>query len=257
VKLFFDHITGKLTNYDLIYSLPLAEFEDSEYDYAFENGWIPLSWYYTELKNLTWINARNTRLLLKKFTFSKKQRKILRKKDITVEVYNKLDDALFTTISSIYKKYIKHKKFHEENFEEESEFFKKEDNIDWKYFIYYFKNRPIAFTEIKVFDSNHVLTGQFAWDYENPKLGMGTYATLYEIDWSIKNKCKKYYLAYGYEKSNVYKSRFDGFEFWNGRSWLNDKTLYKKLCEHDTEINTIQELNAYQKKYFTLNGKTT
>ena len=257
MKLVFDHITGKLTNYDLIYSLALAQFKKKEYSFAFENGWIPLSWYYTKLDKLTWINARNTRLLLNKFTFSKKQRKILRKKDITVEVYNKLDDALFTTISSIYKKYIKHKKFHEKDFEEESEFFKKEDNIDWKYFIYYFQNKPIAFTEIKVFDSNHVLTGQFAWDYEDPKLSMGTYATLYEIDWSIKNKCKKYYLAYGYEKSNIYKSRFDGFEFWNGRSWLNDKTLYKKLCEYDTEVNTIEELNAYQKKYFTLNGKTT
>ncbi len=257
MKLIFDHITGKLTNHDLIYSLALAQFKKKEYSFAFENGWIPLSWYYTKLDKLTWINARNTRLLLNKFTFSKKQRKILRKKDITVEVYNKLDDALFTTISSIYKKYIKHKKFHEKDFEEESEFFKKEDNIDWKYFIYYFQNKPIAFTEIKVFDSKHVLTGQFAWDYENPKLSIGTYATLYEIDWSIKNKCKKYYLAYGYEKSNIYKSRFDGFEFWNGRSWLNDKTLYKKLCEYDTEVNTIEELNAYQKKYFTLNGKTT
>ena len=257
MKLIFDHITGKLTNHDLIYSLALAQFKKKEYSFAFENGWIPLSWYYTKLDKLTWINARNTRLLLNKFTFSKKQRKILRKKDITVEVYNKLDDALFTTISSIYKKYIKHKKFHEKDFEEESEFFKKEDNIDWKYFIYYFQNKPIAFTEIKVFDSKHVLTGQFARDYENPKLSIGTYATLYEIDWSIKNKCKKYYLAYGYEKSNIYKSRFDGFEFWNGRSWLNDKTLYKKLCEYDTEVNTIEELNAYQKKYFTLNGKTT
>ena len=257
MKLIFDHITGKLTNHDLIYSLALAQFKKKEYSFAFENGWIPLSWYYTKLDKLTWINARNTRLLLNKFTFSKKQRKILRKKDITVEVYNKLDDALFTTISSIYKKYIKHKKFHEKDFEEESEFFKKEDNIDWKYFIYYFQNKPIAFTEIKVFDSKHVLTGQFAWDYENPKLSIGTYATLYEIDWSIKNKCKKYYLAYGYEKSNIYKSRFDGFEFWNGRCWLNDKTLYKKLCEYDTEVNTIEELNAYQKKYFTLNGKTT
>ena len=257
MKLIFDHITGKLTNHDLIYSLALAQFKKKEYSFAFENGWIPLPWYYTKLDKLTWINARNTRLLLNKFTFSKKQRKILRKKDITVEVYNKLDDALFTTISSIYKKYIKHKKFHEKDFEEESEFFKKEDNIDWKYFIYYFQNKPIAFTEIKVFDSKHVLTGQFAWDYENPKLSIGTYATLYEIDWSIKNKCKKYYLAYGYEKSNIYKSRFDGFEFWNGRSWSNDKTLYKKLCEYDTEVNTIEELNAYQKKYFTLNGKTT
>ena len=250
MKLIFDHITGKLTNHDLIYSLALAQFKKKEYSFAFENGWIPLSWYYTKLDKLTWINARNTRLLLNKFTFSKKQRKILRKKDITVEVHDKLDDTLFTTISDIYKKYIRYKKFHETDFEKESEFFKKEDNIDWKYFIYYHKDKPIAFTELKVFDSKHVLTGQFAWDYQHPKLGMGTYATLYDIDWSIKNKCKKYYLAYGYEKSNIYKSRFDGFEFWNGRSWLSDKTLYKKLCEHDTEVNTIQELNAYQKKYF-------
>ena len=116
MKLFFDHVTGKLTNHDLLYSLTLAKFQKKEYSTAFENGWIPLSWYYTKLDGLTWINARNTRLLLSKFTFSKKQRKILRKRDITVEVYNKLDDALFTTVSSIYKKYIKYKKFYETDF---------------------------------------------------------------------------------------------------------------------------------------------
>ena len=250
MKLFFDHVTGKLTHHDLIYSLALAKFEEKEYCQAFENGWIPLSWYYTKLDGLTWINARNTRLLLNKFTFSKKQRKILRKKDIRVEVYDKLDDALFIIISDIYKKYIQYKKYYEKDYEEESEIFEKEDYIDWKYFIYYYKDKPIAFTELKVFDSKHVLTGQFAWDYENPKLGMGTYATLYEIDWSIKNKCKKYYLSYGYEKSNLYKSRFDGFEFWNGRGWMNNKSLYKKLCEHDTDIDSLSDLNKYQRKYF-------
>ena len=107
MKIFFDHITGKLTNYDLIYSLPLAEFEDSEYDYAFENGWIPLSWYYTELKNLTWINARNTRLVLEKFNFNKKQKYILRNKYITVKV---LDNFNYEVLSKIYKKYILTKK---------------------------------------------------------------------------------------------------------------------------------------------------
>ena len=252
MKLIFDHITGKLTNHDLIYSLALAQFKKKEYSFAFENGWIPLSWYYTKLDKLTWINARNTRLLLNKFTFSKKQRKILRKKDIRVEVYDKLDDALFIIISDIYKKYIQYKKYYEKDYEEESEIFEKEDYIDWKYFIYYYKDKPIAFTELKVFDSKHVLTGQFAWDYENPKLGMGTYATLYEIDWSIKNKCKKYYLSYGYEKSNIYKSRFDGFEFWNGKSWIDNKLIYKKLCEYDTEVETLSELNTYQRRYFEL-----
>jgi hypothetical protein len=251
VKLFFDHITGKLTNYDLIYSLPLAEFENSEYDYAFENGWIPLSWYYTELKNLTWINARNTRLVLNKVEFSKKQKYVLRKKDIKVKILNSFD---YDLLSTIYKKYVKYRNFYEEGFENDSEVFEKKDYIDWKYFIYYYKDTPVAFTEFKVFDNKHVLSGQFAWDYENPKLGLGTYATLYEIDWSYKNKYKNYYLSYGYETTSKYKSKYKGFEFWNGKEWVNNKTLYNKLCDNDSSIESIKDLNKYQREYFKLNG---
>jgi len=251
VKLFFDHITGKLTNYDLIYSLPLAEFEDSEYDYAFENGWIPLSWYYTELKNLTWINARNTRLVLDKVEFSKKQKYVLRKKDIEVKILNSFD---YDLLSTIYKKYIKYRNFYEEGFENDSEVFEKKDYIDWKYFIYYYKDTPVAFTEFKVFDNKHVLSGQFAWDYENPKLGLGTYATLYEIDWSYKNKYKNYYLSYGYETTSKYKSKYKGFEFWNGKEWVNNKSMYNKLCDNDSSIESLKDLNTYQRKYFKLNA---
>lgn len=251
MKLFFDHITGKLTNYDLIYSLPLAEFEDSEYDYAFENGWIPLSWYYTELKNLTWINARNTRLVLNKVEFSKKQKYVLRKKDIKVKILNSFD---YDLLSTIYKKYIKYRNFYEEGFENDSEVFEKKDYIDWKYFIYYYKDTPVAFTEFKVFDNKHVLSGQFAWDYENPKLGLGTYATLYEIDWSYKNKYKNYYLSYGYETTSKYKSKYKGFEFWNGKEWVNNKSMYNKLCDNDSSIESIKDLNKYQREYFKLNG---
>ena len=251
MRLFFDHITGKLTNYDLIYSLPLAEFEDSEYDYAFENGWIPLSWYYTELKNLTWINARNTRLVLDKVEFSKKQKYVLRKKDIKVKILNSFD---YDLLSTIYKKYIKYRNFYEEGFENDSEVFEKKEYIDWKYFIYYYKDTPVAFTEFKVFDNKHVLSGQFAWDYENPKLGLGTYATLYEIDWSYKNKYKNYYLSYGYETTSKYKSKYKGFEFWNGKEWVNNKSMYNKLCDNDSSIESIKDLNKYQREYFKLNG---
>ena len=247
MKLFFDHITGKLTNYDLIYSLPLAEFEDSEYDYAFENGWIPLSWYYTELKNLTWINARNTRLVLDKVEFSKKQKYVLRKKDIKVKILNSFN---YDLLSTIYKKYVKYRNFYEEGFESDSEVFEKKDYIDWKYFIYYYKDTPVAFTEFKVFDNKHVLSGQFAWDYENPKLGLGTYATLYEIDWSYKNKYKNYYLSYGYETTSKYKSKYKGFEFWNGKEWVNNKSMYNKLCDNDSSIESIKDLNKYQREYF-------
>ena len=254
MKLYFDHITGKLTNYDLVYSLALAHFDKDEYSYAFENGWIPLSWYYKKLDKLTWINARNTRLVLDRFTFSKKQRKKLKNKNIKVEVHDKIDDALFSTVSNIYKKYIKHKSFHEKDYEKESEIFEKEDYIDWKYFIYSYEDKPIAFTEVKVFDNSHVMTGQFAWDYAEPKLGIGTYATLYEIDWSIKNKYNKYYLSYGYEETSIYKSKYDGFEFWNGKDWIDNKSLYEELCKQDTSIKTLSQLNTYQRDYFKING---
>lgn len=250
MKIYFDHITGKLTNYDFIYSLALAEFEEKEYSDALDNGWIPLSWYYTKLDTLTWINARNTRLQLDKFTFSKKQKKILKNKNIRVEIHNKLESNFFITISDIYKKYIQYKNFHEKDYEEDSEVFEKQDYIDWKYFIYYHNDKPVAFTEIKVFDNGQVLTGQFAWDYQNPKLGLGKYATLYEIDWAIKNNYSKYYLSYGYENTSLYKSDYDGFEFWNGRNWITDKEVYKKLCLEDTNITSLPELNKYQRKYF-------
>ena len=71
MKIFFDHITGKLTNHDLVYSLALATFDEDEYGYALDNGWIPLSWYYKKLHQMTWINARGSRLILPKFTSSR------------------------------------------------------------------------------------------------------------------------------------------------------------------------------------------
>jgi len=157
-------------------------------------------------------------------------------------------------LSTIYKKYVKYRNFYEEGFENDSEVFEKKDYIDWKYFIYYHEDTPVAFTEFKVFDNKHVLSGQFAWDYENPKLGLGTYATLYEIDWSIKNKCKNYYLSYGYETTSKYKSKYDGFEFWNGKEWIDNKIIYNKLCDNDSNIESIKDLNKYQREYFKINA---
>ena len=137
MKIFFDHIAGKLTNYDLIYSLILAKFDLDEYDYALDNGWIPLSWYHTKLDGQTWINARGARLDLTKFKFNKNKRYRLKRKDISVKIFDELTDELENTLASIYKKYIRYKNFHETNNEEESEEFYRDDPIDWKYFVYY------------------------------------------------------------------------------------------------------------------------
>ena len=251
MKIFFDHITGKLTHYDLLYSLPLAEFEKHEYDYAFNNGWLPLSWYYTKINHITWINARSSRLQLSKFTFSKKQKYTLNKKNISVHTFDKLPTYLIDDIAEIYKKYIRQKNYYEINNEKESEEFMRDDPIDWMYFVYFYKNKPIAFTEAMMVD-NHFMTGQFGWDYENPKLGMGTYATLYEIKYCMNWNYQFYYFSYSYENSSAYKSKYDGFEFWTGRNWCKDKDVYNQLCKNDSEIKNLADLNDNQQKYFDL-----
>ena len=252
MKIFFDHITGKLTHHDIVYSLALAEFEESEYNYALENGWIPLSWYYTKMNNLTWINARTSRLILNKFTFSKKQKYKLKSK-VTYKLVDKVDEQTKKQQAEVYRKYIRHKNYHEKGNEEESEdfFIFRDDPINWKTFLYYHDDKLIAFTEFFDF-GKQILTGQFAWDYEDYKLGVGTFATLSEIKWAIDNGYEKYYLSYAYEEASMYKSKYDGFEFWTGREWLDDKNMYKKLCEEDTNIKNLENLNDYQEKYFKI-----
>ena len=252
MKIFFDHITGKLTHHDIVYSLALAEFEESEYNYALENGWIPLSWDYTKMNNLTWINARTSRLILNKFTFSKKQKYKLKSK-VTYKLVDKVDEQTKKQQAEVYRKYIRHKNYHEKGNEEESEdfFIFRDDPINWKTFLYYHDDKLIAFTEFFDF-GKQILTGQFAWDYEDYKLGVGTFATLSEIKWAIDNGYEKYYLSYAYEEASMYKSKYDGFEFWTGREWLDDKNMYKKLCEEDTNIKNLENLNDYQEKYFKI-----
>ena len=50
----------------------------------------------------------------------------------------------------------------------------------------------------------------------------------------------------------MYKSKYDGFEFWTGREWLSDKKLYQQLCSNDDKINSFADLNDYQETYFKL-----
>ena len=254
MKIFFDHITGKLTHHDIVYSLALAEFEESEYDYALENGWIPLSWYYTKMNNLTWINARTSRLVLNKFTFSKKQKYKLKSK-VTYKLVDKVDEQTKKQQAEVYRKYIRHKNYHEKGNEEESEdfFIFRDDPINWKTFLYYHDDKLIAFTEFFDF-GKQILTGQFAWDYEDYKLGVGTFATLSEIKWAIDNGYEKYYLSYAYEEASMYKSKYDGFEFWTGREWSQDTELFECLCKNDSKIESLKDLNDYQEVYFKLIG---
>ena len=39
------------------------------------------------------------------------------------------------------------------------------------------------------------------------------------------------------------------------REWLDDKTIYKNLCNNDERIKNFTDLNDYQEKYFQILDK--
>ena len=55
MKIFFDHIAGKTTSMELVYSPATAVFEEDEYSYAIQNGWhIAESW---GVSDFDWYNS--------------------------------------------------------------------------------------------------------------------------------------------------------------------------------------------------------
>ena len=122
-----------------------------------------------------------------------------------VSNYQLLGSSSYDRCIEIYRKYCDYKKFKSVSpiFREEFEW-NKCDRIG-----YYDGNELVAFTLAYRFDSVKSVYGdQFAWDYKNPKLGLGHIAN--------KNECALYKrLGYDYYylgESSSYKEKLQGYE---------------------------------------------
>ena len=51
------------------------------------------------------------------------------------------------------------------------------------------------------------------------------------------------YVGCGYGLGGVYKSKFPGFEWWTGSEWSDDIQRYLALCERDSKVTNLAELN--------------
>ena len=130
----------------------------------------------------------------------------MKKKKLTPEaIFDKLDENLSKIVSDIYVKYIQHKDYYEKGNEEDSEILIRDDPIDWRYFVYYHNDNPIAFTELITYNK-HLITGQFAWDYEDPKLSAGIHTQYFEINYFRKIGYRYDYLCPGYETVCIWKN---------------------------------------------------
>jgi len=142
----------------------------------------------------------------------------IRLKDTNYQEYHNcriLDSSSFERCLEIYRQYVTYKKF-----EDIVPIFIEEFELPHSDIIgYYDKNELVAFTLAYRFKSvNSVWADQFAWNYQNKKLGLGHIANKNEIALYKRLGYDYYYLG----ESSDYKAKLDGYEISNFfQEWQN------------------------------------
>ena len=246
MKIYFDNIFGYQTKGDLLFSVVSAEFELSEWNYAFENGWAPVSIWYNKSKDIVWYQSRQTRIDTTNHSHSRKTKLLLERTPVTWTISNNhtYDDEIY----NLYVKYCKFKNFTDvATFDEIGIIFNYP--VEQSFIKFYNKDKLIAITKVSTW-ADSMFSEFFWWDYEEPNLSVGKLSSEIEINIAKDSNTRYLYTGLGYHRHGLYKSRKKGFEWWTGREWSKDLELYTHLCSKDDEVKTIDELYQHQTNYF-------
>ena len=249
MKLYFDNIFGHQTDGDLLFSVVSAEFDQNEWNYAFENGWSPIGIWYNRHKNILWYQSRQTRIDTKVHSHSRKTKLLLQRTPVSwvVESSHGYDEEIY----SLYVDYCKYKKLTDiATYDEIDIIFNYP--VDQRFIKFYYEDKLIGITKMSTW-MNSVYSEFFWWNYKNPKLSVGKLSGAIEIDIAKQSGNRYLYTGLGYHHHGIYKSLKKGFEWWTGREWSKDIPLYVHLCNKDDEIKTIDELHQHQLDYFEEN----
>lgn len=190
--------------------------EDLDEKEALENGW--LIW------NDRWYNCRSVRLRLEEFVPVKTP------SSITAGFTTDLDE-----VAKIYREFLDYK-----GYTEEFDLFLEQHRAEW--LLLKDDDIPIAFTKFKKYVGG--IESEFtSWNYHNPKLSIGKVIVNFEVEYAKKLEYEHLYIGQGYEKGSVYKNKFAGFEWWDGNEWTTDQERFKFLCERDSTINTLDQID--------------
>ena len=212
MKIFYDHQYGKIETQNLqISNIYASDVLPEEEEHALDVGFLNIE------ENL-WFNCRSTRItpypINAVYSFVAKHVDT----DLNIEKY-----------LLIYDKFISNKKFNP--IIEDKLFLKRDSVIE-----YYQDNELVGFSKIRNYTDSvelclhcHIQNSDFSYQ-----------TLLYEIDY-FKNK-KYIYLGPGYEKSSIYKSKLNNFEWFNGKEWSSNKTVYSELCENDSSLQVTTSL---------------
>jgi len=223
MKITFTTVFSKQSKEKITYNLVRAEVAPDEEKHAMENGWIYLDG--------GWYQARTVRIDLAKHVVKNKWPKKLEFKIGTLDDFDK------DSLTQIYKDYIAYKNF--------SDCYNPITNdllYPPVYGVVFENSIPVAFTKFSKFNGT-LESYMFCWNYHNPKLSIGKIIQDKEVEYAKSLGLTHLYIGEGSERGCIYKASIPGFEWWTGSEWSTDKEKYIKLCERDSDLVTIAELD--------------
>lgn len=219
IQVVFDHISGygKVTKEDFIYSDPKGIALGSTFLKYLDEGWVEWQGY--------WYNLRSVRLKVEDY----KPTKTIKKQSKQIGYYIQfVSEEVLKRLEPIYEKYVaKH------GFKRTIDL---KDFLGYDCLLYYHEEKLVGATIYKMYrdvTGRAFVSYQFLWDYEDPKLSLGSVSQYFECNVAQIFRCDHVYLLGGYESASAYKADFKGFEWWTGKEWSKDKELYLNLCKRD------------------------
>lgn len=115
-----------------------------------------------------------------------------------------LADPDINELQDIFKQYCDHKQFKSVEPMWPAEFIWDHNDVIG----YYDKDSLVAWSLVTKYDEHNVYAVQFAWNYANPRLGLGIKSLKHECSYYKELGYKYYYLG----EAHKYKADIDGFE---------------------------------------------
>ena len=223
MQIIFNHKFGTHRKSSIVLSYPeLIDVAKHETDSALEQGWLITA------KNGqdVWYQSRSTRTRLDSTDYD------------LLDNYKILEQPYpLDLLDYIYDQFCQHRNY--VKYFEVGDFLSRDIVMS-----YYVGNAMTAWTKLRKYSTSAIESTLFVWDYKNPQSHLGINGLKHEMAWAKEQGYKYFYMGSGYEKNSIYKSDINGFEWWTGSAWSQDRDQYIWLCRRDSIVGSNAQLHT-------------